>query len=44
MLQWVGLPGPGTSISMNECGLVHWNWVTVPSSVMTFFWSNIAKL
>src|SRR5690606_14739087 len=44
MLQWVTLPSAGTSISMNACGLVHWNSVPVPSSVMTLRWSNMAKL
>jgi hypothetical protein len=33
-----------TSSSMNACGLVHWNSRTVPSSVITCRWSNIAKL
>src|SRR6187551_343412 len=44
MLQWVVAPLAVTSISTNACGLVHWNSVTVPSSVMTLRWSNIAKL
>ena len=35
---------PVASSSMKACGLVHWNSVTVPSSVMILVWSNIAKL
>src|SRR5690606_13943371 len=40
--QWVTRPlAPGTSISMKAWGLVHWNSVTVPSSVTMRRWSNI---